>query len=145
MAERTISWSSTYNLLRESTIKEDIKCMKWYSSYSQSYKDKIKTTTRKLLQLLSGGDTNTLLNDVLKSIGVSKLYPCNAIIRDLSTATNDWVKHNHKCHYLQFIAPHSSERECKAFGIKCSPTSIGTTRDWYNNIHGVKSTPTITN
>ena len=78
------------------------------------------------------------MNDVLEPIGVSKSYPCNAIIRDLSTATNEWAKHDRKCQYLQFIALHFSERECKAFGIKCSPTSLRTARDCYNNFHGAK-------
>ena len=97
MAQRTISRSGTCKLLQEITIREDIKCMKLYSSQSQSYKDYIKTTTHKLLQLLSGGDANTLLNDAVKPNGVSKLHPCTAVIRDLSTATNEWVKYNHKC------------------------------------------------
>ena len=53
-----------------------------YSTLSANdYAKWYKTTTWKLLQLLSGGGTYTLLNDVVKSIGVSKLYPCNALFR----------------------------------------------------------------
>ena len=61
--------SQHFNILIYSTLSDN-DYAKWY-----------KTTTRKLVQLLSGGDTYTLLHDVVKSISVSKLYPCNALFR----------------------------------------------------------------
>ena len=135
MVRQTVTYTSTINLLN-TIVHGDFNYMRRYSSYSKPRKATIKKIADGLLNIISGGDKYSLLDDMLQPTGVAKLYPCNQIIRDLATATNEWTKQNRKCQYLQFLAPHFSKEQCKKFGVNCSWRSHGNARDWYNITNG---------
>lgn len=82
MVIKTISYKGTLNLF-DTIANSDITYMKRYSSYSLSYRRTIKTIANELLNVISGGDKYSLLNELLEPSGVAKLYPCDQIMQEI--------------------------------------------------------------
>ena len=75
-----ISFKNTLDLFEKIIDNDNIKPLSLYSNYSKSYQRKINKITRYLLELLSGNDKYTLIENILRPIGVAKLFPFNKVI-----------------------------------------------------------------
>lgn len=54
-----------------------------YSNYEKPTRRRIITVARAILTMLSGDDNTNLLNDLLRPMGVAKLYPFNNVMQIL--------------------------------------------------------------
>ena len=80
MVRHTINFNSPWGLFEGIHKYRNVigQCQS-YLQYSESSRDQLRVYARSVLDILSGGDFYSLLNDLLKPEGVAKLHPCDKV------------------------------------------------------------------
>ena len=81
MGSHTITFDNAWSLFEAIYAnKGTIGNHRRYSSYAPNTRRTIVTVARGILNVISGADTTNLLNDLLRPMGVAKLYPFDKVI-----------------------------------------------------------------
>eukprot|EP01084_Bolivina_argentea_P082589 149528_1 len=123
--------STQYQLFTKISRDPTIKPFAPYGSYKKTRRNELKPIILKILQIVTGNDELSFINDLLGPMDVAlHIYPANQIINDLIHATNTWGDPKLKSNYLQFLSPHFSRPQLNKLDCNCGWTAYSTSYYW---------------